>query len=46
MYENLDKEVHEFYTETAKNIRNYGKSIRIQELKKILKYEEEAASRL
>ena len=43
---NYLEEVHEFYTETAKNIRNYGKSIRIQELKKILKYEEEAASRL
>lgn len=37
---------HEFYTDTAKNIRQYGKNLRIQELKKILKYEEEMEVRI
>ncbi len=42
---NYLENIHEYYTETAKNIRQYGKSLRIQELKKILKYEEEASAR-
>ena len=37
--------VHVFYTETAKNIRLFGKNLRIQELKKIYNYEDEIESR-
>lgn len=43
---NYLENMHEFYTDTAKNIRQYGKNLRIQELKKILKYEEEVESRI
>ncbi len=42
---NYLEKTHVYYTETAKNIRLFGKNLRIQELKKILKYEEEAESR-
>lgn len=43
---NYLENIHEFYTDTAKNIRQYGKNLRIQELKKILKYEEEMEARI
>lgn len=42
---NYLENVHVFYTETAKNIRLFGKNLRIQELKKIYNYEDEIESR-